>query len=82
MPGRTPAGAAATATGPNTKRSAAYDQVVAAPQPMFRQLGMEGKITIIVITMHQIMAGLKTAAIQYNLPWPLLKGVYDLVIKT
>jgi hypothetical protein len=73
---------ATAAAGPKSKCSAAYDQVVAAPQPMFSQISMEGNLTAIVITQHQIMAGLKTAAMQTIVSRPSLKGVYGLVIKT
>jgi hypothetical protein len=73
---------ATAAAGPNTKCSAAYDQVVAAPQSMFSQLSMEGYLTAIVITHHLIMAGLKTAGMQTIVSRPSSKGVYGLVIKT
>jgi len=59
-----------------------YDQVVAEPQPKFSQLNMEGNLNAIVITKHQIMAGLKTAAMQTIVSRPSLKSVYGLVIKT
>jgi hypothetical protein len=78
---KTPAVATAT-VGPNIKCIAAYDQVVAAPQLMFSQISMEGNLTAIVITQHQIMAGLKTAAMQTIVSRSSLKGVYGLVIKT
>jgi hypothetical protein len=49
---------------------------------MFNQLNMEGNLTAIVITQQQIMAALKTAAMQTIVSRSSLKGVYGLVIKT